>query len=185
MSCSPPTGTTPSSPTAAWGSSRPTNVTANTHLVEQVIAELQGNALARPPSGKYTANAAWVALAVTAFNLARATGVAASMHLSRWASLRKKISNVPARIATTARRLDLHLPADWPWAAGWESLWATATVPPAAITTSPPSRRRPTEDLKWKRRHRPADQPRSEDELRQHAAAVPEPQSARWIGDEA
>lgn len=102
-------------------------------LVEQVIAELKDNALAHLPSGKYTANAAWVALAVTAFNLARATGVAASMHRSRWASVRKKIIDVPGRIATTARRLDLHLPTDWPWATGWESLWTLATGPPAAV----------------------------------------------------
>ncbi len=101
-------------------------------LVEQVIAELKDGPLAHLPSGKYTANAAWVALAVTAFNLARATAVAASMRRSRWASVRTKIINIPARIATTSRRLDLHMPADWPWATEWELLWSTATGPPAA-----------------------------------------------------
>jgi hypothetical protein len=101
-------------------------------LIEQVIAELKDGPLAHLPSGRYTANAAWVALAAIAFNLARATGVAASMHRARWASLRTKIIDVPARIVTTARRLDLHLPADWPWATGWQSLWSTATGPPAA-----------------------------------------------------
>jgi len=101
-------------------------------LVEQVIAELKDGPLAHLPSGKYAANAAWVALAAIAFNLARATGVAASMHRARWASLRKKIIDVPARIASTARRLDLHMPADWPWATSWEALWSTATGPPAA-----------------------------------------------------
>ena len=106
-------------------------------VVEQVIAELKDNALAHLPSGKYTANAAWVALAVTAFNLARATAVAAGHHRARWASLRKKIIDVPARIASTSRRLDLHMPRDWPWATGWESLWttATATGPPTPATT--------------------------------------------------
>lgn len=104
-------------------------------IVEQVIAELKDNALAHLPSGKYTANAAWVALAVTAFNLARATGVAASLHRARWATLRKKLIDVPGRIAATARRLDLHLPLGWPWASAWEALWATATGPPAPITT--------------------------------------------------
>ena len=104
-------------------------------IVEQVIAELKDNALAHLPSGKYTANAAWVALAVTAFNLARATAVAAGHHRARWASLRKKIIDVPARIASTSRRLNLHMPRDWPWAAGWESLWTTATGPPALATT--------------------------------------------------
>ncbi len=101
-------------------------------LVEQVIAELKDGPLAHLPSGKYAANAAWVALAAIAFNVARATGVAASMHRARWASLRKKIIDVPARIASTARRLDLHMLADWPWATSWEALWSTATGPPAA-----------------------------------------------------
>lgn len=103
-------------------------------IVEQVIAELKDNALAHLPSGKYAANAAWVAFAVTAFNLARATSVAAGHHRARWASLRKKIIDIPARIASTSRRLDLHMPVDWPSATGWESLWATATGPPSAAT---------------------------------------------------
>lgn len=40
-----------------------------------------------------------------------------------------------ARIATTGRRLVLHLPTHWPWASNWEPLWSTATGPPAAATT--------------------------------------------------
>lgn len=105
-------------------------------IVEQVIAELKANALAHLPSGSYAANAAWVAHAVIAFNLARATGAAAPGHArARWATLRDRIINIPARIAATGRRLDLHLPRDWPWATGWESLWATATGPPAPVTT--------------------------------------------------
>ncbi len=51
---------------------------------------------------------------VLAFNLVRATAVAADMAKARWASLRKKIIKIPAWIATTPRRLDLHLPRDWP-----------------------------------------------------------------------
>lgn len=101
-------------------------------LVEQVIAELKGNALAHLPSGRYAANAAWVALTVTAFNLARATAVAATMRRARWATVRKKIIDVPARIATTSRRHDVHMPTDWPWATEWESLWQLATGPPEA-----------------------------------------------------
>lgn len=104
-------------------------------LVEQVIAELKGNALAHLPSGKYAANAAWVSLAVLAFNLARATAVAANMRAARWSSLRRKVIEIPGRIATTSRRLDLHLPVHWPWARAWELLWTTATGPPVAVTT--------------------------------------------------
>lgn len=103
-------------------------------LVEQVIAELKDGPLAHLPSGKYPANAAWVAHAVIAFNLARATAVAAAMRTARWATLRTRIINIPARIAATGRRLVLHLPTHWPWASGWELLWATATGPPLATT---------------------------------------------------
>lgn len=104
-------------------------------IVEQAIRELKEGPLAHLPSGKYAANAAWVALAVTAFNIARATAVAAQMRTARWATLRTRIINIPARIATTGRRIVLHLPTHWPWASGWELLWSTATAPPAAITT--------------------------------------------------
>ena len=104
-------------------------------IVEQAIRELKEGPLAHLPSGKYAANAAWVALAVTAFNIARATAVAASMRTARWATVRTRIINIPARIATTGRRLDLHLPIHWPCAPAWESLWSTATDPPAAIAT--------------------------------------------------
>ena len=48
-------------------------------VVEQVIAELKDGPLAHLPSGKYAANAAWLALAVIAFNLARAAATAAGM----------------------------------------------------------------------------------------------------------
>ncbi|WP_460836096.1 IS1380 family transposase [Nocardioides hungaricus] len=104
-------------------------------LVEQVIAELKEGPLAHLPSGKYAANAAWVAHAVIAFNIARATAVAAAMRTARWATLRTKIINIPARIAATGRRLILHLPKHWPWTPGWELLWSTATGPPAVVTT--------------------------------------------------
>ena len=103
-------------------------------IVEQVIAELKDNALAHLPSGKYTANAAWVACAVIAFNLARAAAVAAGLAKARWASLRTKIIRVAGRIASTSRRLDLHLPINWPWAHNWESLHAVATGPPPPAT---------------------------------------------------
>lgn len=103
-------------------------------LIEQTIAELKDGALAHLPSGRYAANAAWVACAAIAFNLARASTVAAGHHHARWATLRNRIINLPGRIATTGRRLVLHLPARWPWSPGWESLWRSATGPPRPIT---------------------------------------------------
>ena len=104
-------------------------------IVEQVIAELKDGPLAHLPSGKYAANAAWVSLAVIAFNLARAAAVAAHQAKARWATIRRTIINIPARIAATGRRLVLHLPTHWPWASGWESLHAIATSPPRTATS--------------------------------------------------
>ncbi len=99
-------------------------------IIEQVIAELKSGPLAHAPSGKFTANAAWLTLACLSFNLLRAAGAAASARhaKARWATLRTHLITVPARIATSARRLVLHLPTDWPWAPAWEDLWATATT---------------------------------------------------------
>ncbi len=103
-------------------------------VVEQVIAELKEGPLAHLPSGKYAANAAWVAHAVIAFNLVRALDATAPGH-RRWATVRSRLINVPARIAATGRRLVLHLPRDWPWAAPWQALHETATGPPTLATT--------------------------------------------------
>jgi hypothetical protein len=104
-------------------------------IIEQVIAELKNGPLAHLPSGNYAANAAWVACAVTAFNIARATAVAANLAKARWATLRTRIINIPARIATTGRRLVLHLPTQWPWAESWQALHAIATGPPEHART--------------------------------------------------
>jgi hypothetical protein len=86
-------------------------------IVEQAIAELKSAGLAHLPSGRFMANAAWLALAVMAHNLAHAVGVLAGPELCRAtaASLRRKIFTVPGRLVHTARRLHLRLPAGWPW----------------------------------------------------------------------
>jgi len=100
-------------------------------VVEQVIAELKEGPLASLPSGSYAANAAWLAHTVIAFNLARAVGATTpGQQRARWQTLRRRIINVPARVTTSARRLTLHLPRQWPWADGWQTLFATATSPP-------------------------------------------------------
>jgi hypothetical protein len=104
-------------------------------IIEQVIAELKDGPLAHLPSGSYAANAAWLAHAVIAFNIARAAAVAAGQAKARWATVRTRIINTPARVASTGRRLVLHLPEHWPWASAWQSLWTTATRPPGLATT--------------------------------------------------
>lgn len=97
-------------------------------VVEQVFADLEDSALAHLPSGKFTANAAWLTLAATAYNLTRAAGHLASVFhaRARTGTIRRNLINIPARIATGARRLTLHLPQHWPWEDDFADLW-TAT----------------------------------------------------------
>jgi len=87
-------------------------------VIENVHADLKNSALAHLPSGVFTANAAWLLCAVMAFNLTRAAATTAGPALARatTATIRRKLIAVPARLATTARRVHLHLPARWPWA---------------------------------------------------------------------
>jgi len=42
---------------------------------------------------------------------------------------------IPARIASSARRLTLHLPKDWPWETAWTVLFDRACGPPATAIT--------------------------------------------------
>jgi hypothetical protein len=85
-------------------------------IVEQVIADLKGSSLARMPSGRINANAAWLILAAIAFNLTRAAGTLASRFHAKatTATIRTQLITVPARIARSARRTRLHLPQLWP-----------------------------------------------------------------------
>ena len=98
-------------------------------IVEQVIADLKNGPLAHLPSGKFAANAAWLALAGVAHNLTRAAGVLASAFhaTARPATIRDQLINLPARIATSARRLTLHLPTGWRWEHPWRAVIAAIT----------------------------------------------------------
>ena len=100
-------------------------------IIEQVFADLNNSALAHLPSGKFQANAAWLALAAIAHNLTRAAGTLASaFHArARTGTIRRTLIAVPARISSSARRLHLHLPARWRWATGWENLWIATGHP--------------------------------------------------------
>ncbi len=58
-------------------------------------------------------------------NLLRAAGtLAGPKHaVARGATLRRQLITVPARTARPQRRRVLHLPAHWPWADAWLTLW--------------------------------------------------------------
>ena len=106
-------------------------------VIEQVNADLKGSALAHLPSGVFTANAAWLVLAVIAFNLTRAAATIAGPGLAKatTATIRRKLISIPARIASSARRLSLHLPKNWPWETAWTALFDRACGPPATAMT--------------------------------------------------
>lgn len=99
-------------------------------VIEQVVSELKDGPLAHLPSGRFGANAAWLQLAVTAFNLSRAAAHAAGIATARMATILARIIRVPARLASRARRLTAHLPQRWPYATAWMRLWDTALGPP-------------------------------------------------------
>jgi Transposase DDE domain group 1 len=106
-------------------------------IIEQVHADLKNSALAHLPSAKFTANAAWLVLAVMAFNLTRAAATITGPDLAKatTATVRRKLIAVPARIASSARRVTLHLPTAWPWEGAWMKLLAHGNGPPATTTT--------------------------------------------------
>lgn len=106
-------------------------------VIEQVNADLKNSALAHLPSGVFTANAAWLVLAVLAFNLTRAAATITGTGLAKatTATIRRKIVSIPARIASSARRLTLHLPRSWPWQQQWTALFNHAHGPPTTTMT--------------------------------------------------
>jgi hypothetical protein len=87
-------------------------------VVEQRIAELKSAGLAHLPSGKFMANAAWLALSVMAHNIARAVGCLAGSELEKatTSTLQRRVFTVPGRLVHSGRRRHLRLPASWPWA---------------------------------------------------------------------
>ena len=110
-------------------------------IIEQVHPDLKISALAHLPSGVFTANAAWLVLAVIAFNLTRAAATlaapAAASDLARatTATVRRKLIHIPCRIAASARRLTLHLPQNWPWQTAWTQLNERVADPPGTATS--------------------------------------------------
>ena len=101
-------------------------------IVEQVIAELKNGPLAHLPSGRFAANAAWLACTAIAHNLTRAAAtLAGGRHTrTRTGTIRAQLIHTPARIAHSAHRQILHLPRDWPWEPGLDELFRRALHDP-------------------------------------------------------
>jgi len=99
-------------------------------IVEQVIAELKDGTGARPVREVHRKRRLAHPRHDRVQPPAGAGAAASPRHAhARWATLRSHLIAVPARIATSARRLVLHLPRDWPWQPAWQDLWATTTTP--------------------------------------------------------
>ena len=86
--------------------------------VENTIRDLKyGVGLNHFPSGRFGANAAWLAVNVAAHNLARWTSrIGLGETLIATDTLRRRYLAMPGRITRSARKHTLHLPSRWPWA---------------------------------------------------------------------
>jgi hypothetical protein len=104
--------------------------------VENTIRDLKdGVALNHMPSGRFGANAAWLALNVLAHNLVRwVTRLGLGEVLLRTKTVRSRHFSIPGRLARSARRTLLHLPAQWPWA---EAFVAALTRLRTLLVTTP------------------------------------------------
>ena len=85
--------------------------------VENAIRDLKyGVGLNHLPSGRFSANGAWLAVQVMAHNLASWTGrIALGETVATTKTLRRRLFSLAGRITRKARQLTLHLPRHWPW----------------------------------------------------------------------
>ena len=87
--------------------------------IENAIRDLKyGVGLNHLPSGRFAANAAWLAVQVMAHNLARWTArIGLGEQIVTTKTLRRRFFSLAGRLTRSARRLTLHLPRRWPWEA--------------------------------------------------------------------
>ena len=87
--------------------------------IENAIRDLKyGVGLNHLPSGRFGANAAWLAVQVLAHNLARWTArIGLGEQVVATKTLRRRFFALAGRLTRSARRLTLHLPQRWPWEA--------------------------------------------------------------------
>ena len=87
--------------------------------IENAIRDLKyGVGLNHLPSGRFAANAAWLAVQAMAHNLARwAARIGLGEQLVTTKTLWRRFFSLAGRLTRPARRLTLHLPQCWPWEA--------------------------------------------------------------------
>ncbi len=88
-------------------------------VVEDVIRDLKyGVGLNHLPSGRFSANAAWLVLNALAHNLGRwvrRLGLGSESPPMTTKTLRTRYLSLPGRMTRSGRRKRLHLPVEWPW----------------------------------------------------------------------
>ena len=91
--------------------------------IENAIRDLKyGVGLNHLPSGRFAANAAWLAVQVMAHNLARWTArIGLNVGIVTTKTLRRRLFGLAGRLTRSARRWMLHLPARWPWAIDFQA----------------------------------------------------------------
>lgn len=101
--------------------------------VELDIRDLKAGGLAHVPSGKFTANAAWLALACLAHNLGRWSlrAAGADWSAATTKTFRRQLVAMPARLTHSARRLRLRAPTDWPWRHAYQQAMTAIRALPA------------------------------------------------------
>ena len=92
--------------------------------VELTIRDLkEGAGMEHCPSGRFSANGAWLACAVLAHNLARWTARLGGIHpdeqLTVARTVRSRVLDLPGRLVNHSGRLVLRLPERWPWASAF------------------------------------------------------------------
>ena len=85
--------------------------------IENAIRDLKyGVGLNHLPSGRFAANAAWLAVQVLAHNLARWTArIGLGEQVVTTGTLRRRFFSLVGRLTRSVRRLTLHLLRRWPW----------------------------------------------------------------------
>ena len=152
----------------------------------------QERAPAHLPSGVFTANAAWLALAAIAFNLCapparspRRVLVTAGRRHHRHPASPARLR--PGRVARSARRLTLRLPTRWPWHEHWTRLAdhvmhpARSAAPPISGLNPSTARPGPEQEPDVEDPDRPGDHSRLHHQARPTRLRTINETLRRWI----
>ena len=148
-------------------------------IIEQLLADLNDGPLAHLPSGKFNANAAWLAIAAIAHNLLRAAGTLAGRRhaKARAATIRRDLIAVAARAARHGR--DRLYPPPAPGLAPRARMAQPLRKPPAARPPQRPDQPRPgphphaATATRPARAHEPPDKPQNSQRQPKHALKAP------------